>query len=424
MATAPILITGASQRVGLHCARRLLADGESVIVSYRSERPALDELRQAGALTLHADFASEAGIFAFIGALRQHTDSLRAIVHNASDWVAETPGHEAEAFQQLFSVHMLAPYLINLHCAELLERSQPADIVHLTDDVARKGSARRIAYCASKAGLDNLTLSFAARFAPRIKVNAISPALVMFNDGDDAEYHPGEIRPRHRTGAGSHLPEPSLPVGQPLRHRDHPDRERRPPRQVRRQGPLMNPALSQHYREILVGLGEDPQREGLLDTPKRAAKAMQYLCHGYGQTLEEIVNGALFASDNDEMVIVRDIELYSLCEHHLLPFIGKAHVAYIPTGKVLGLSKVARIVDMFARRLQIQENLTRQIAEAVRQVTSAAGVAVVIEAQHMCMMMRGVEKQNSQMFTSVMLGAFRDSNTTRQEFLQLIGRSK
>lgn len=188
MATAPILITGASQRVGLHCARRLLADGESVIVSYRSERPALDELRQAGALTLHADFASEAGIFAFIGALRHHTDSLRAIVHNASDWVAETPGHEAEAFQQLFSVHMLAPYLINLHCAELLERSQPADIVHLTDDVARKGSARRIAYCASKAGLDNLTLSFAARFAPRIKVNAISPALVMFNDGDDAEY--------------------------------------------------------------------------------------------------------------------------------------------------------------------------------------------------------------------------------------------
>ncbi|HCF7527585.1 GTP cyclohydrolase I FolE [Pseudomonas aeruginosa] len=286
----------------MHCARRLLADGESVIVSYRSERPALDELRQAGALTLHADFASEAGIFAFIGSLRQHTDSLRAIVHNASDWVAETPGHEAEAFQQLFCVHMLAPYLINLHCAELLERSQPADIVHLTDDVARKGSARRIAYCASK--------------------------------------------------------------------------------------------------------------------------AMQYLCHGYGQTLEEIVNGALFASDNDEMVIVRDIELYSLCEHHLLPFIGKAHVAYIPTGKVLGLSKVARIVDMFARRLQIQENLTRQIAEAVRQVTSAAGVAVVIEAQHMCMMMRGVEKQNSQMFTSVMLGAFRDSNTTRQEFLQLIGRSK
>ena len=182
--------------------------------------------------------------------------------------------------------------------------------------------------------------------------------------------------------------------------------------------------LPQHYREILLGLGEDPQREGLRDTPERAAKAMQYLCHGYGQSLEEIVNGALFASASDEVVIVRDIELYSLCEHHLLPFIGKAHVAYIPTGKVLGLSKVARIVDMYARRLQIQESLTRQIAEAVQSVTNAAGVAVVIEAQHMCMMMRGVEKQNSQMLTSVMLGAFRESSNTRQEFLQLIGRSK
>jgi GTP cyclohydrolase I len=182
----------------------------------------------------------------------------------------------------------------------------------------------------------------------------------------------------------------------------------------------MNEELAGHYREILQGVGEDPQREGLLDTPKRAAKAMQYLCHGYQQSLEQIVNGALFESDNDEMVIVRDIELYSLCEHHLLPFIGKAHVAYIPTGKVLGLSKVARIVDMFARRLQIQENLTRQIADAIAQVTDAAGVAVVIEAKHMCMMMRGVEKQNSVMSTSVMLGAFRDSYNTRQEFLQLI----
>ena len=178
--------------------------------------------------------------------------------------------------------------------------------------------------------------------------------------------------------------------------------------------------ISQHYRAILEGLGENPEREGLLDTPKRAAKAMQYLCRGYQQSLEEIVNGALFASDNDEMVIVRDIELYSLCEHHLLPFIGKAHVAYIPTGKVLGLSKVARIVDMFARRLQIQENLTRQIAEAVQSVTGAAGVAVVIEARHMCMMMRGVEKQNSTMLSSVMLGAFRDNPATRSEFLGLI----
>ncbi|MCO8310802.1 GTP cyclohydrolase I FolE [Pseudomonas mandelii] len=182
----------------------------------------------------------------------------------------------------------------------------------------------------------------------------------------------------------------------------------------------MNEELAKNYREILQGVGEDPQREGLLNTPERAAKAMHYLCHGYRQTLEEIVNGALFESDNDEMVIVRDIELYSLCEHHLLPFIGKAHVAYMPTGKVLGLSKVARIVDMFARRLQIQENLTRQIADAIAQVTGAAGVAVVIEAKHMCMMMRGVEKQNSVMSTSVMLGSFRESYNTRQEFLQLI----
>ncbi|WP_447801944.1 GTP cyclohydrolase I FolE [Pseudomonas serbica] len=187
---------------------------------------------------------------------------------------------------------------------------------------------------------------------------------------------------------------------------------------------LPHDRLSQSYREILIGLGENPDREGLRDTPLRAAKALQYLCHGYEQSVEEIINGALFASDNDEMVIVDNIELYSLCEHHMLPFIGKAHVAYIPTGKVLGLSKIARLVDMFARRLQIQENLTRQIADAVQQVTGAAGVAVVIEAQHMCMMMRGVEKQNSTMNTSVMLGAFRESSNTRQEFLQLIGRSK
>ncbi|MBX9914244.1 MAG: GTP cyclohydrolase I FolE [Pseudomonadaceae bacterium] len=185
----------------------------------------------------------------------------------------------------------------------------------------------------------------------------------------------------------------------------------------------MSLELPNSYREILLGVGENPDREGLLDTPKRAAKAMQYLCNGYSKSLEEVVNGALFTSDNDEMVIVKDVELYSLCEHHLLPFIGKAHVAYIPTGKVLGLSKIARIVDMYARRMQIQENLTRQIALAIQEVTGAAGVAVVIEAQHMCMMMRGVEKQNSVMSTSVMLGAFRESFNTRQEFLQLIARS-
>lgn len=184
----------------------------------------------------------------------------------------------------------------------------------------------------------------------------------------------------------------------------------------------MSHSLAEYYREILVGVGENPQREGLLDTPQRAAKAMQYLCDGYTQSLDEIVNGALFESQNDEMVVVRDIELYSLCEHHMLPFIGKAHVAYLPTGRVLGLSKVARLVDMFARRLQIQENLTRQIAFAMREVTDAAGVGVVIEAKHMCMMMRGVEKQNSVMISSVMLGEFRDSPTTRHEFLNLIGR--
>ena len=180
--------------------------------------------------------------------------------------------------------------------------------------------------------------------------------------------------------------------------------------------------LTRHYANIIEELDENPTRDGLKNTPERAAKAMQFLCRGYEQSLDELVNNALFESDNDEMVIVKDIELYSLCEHHMLPFIGKAHVAYIPTGKVIGLSKIARIVDMFARRLQIQENLTRQIAEAIQAVTNAEGVAVVIEAKHMCMMMRGVEKQNSTMYSSVMLGAFRESGNTRQEFLQLIGR--
>jgi len=179
-------------------------------------------------------------------------------------------------------------------------------------------------------------------------------------------------------------------------------------------------SLEQNYTSILEQLGEDPGREGLRDTPKRAAKAMKYLCQGYTQNLDEIVNGALFSSDTNEMVLVKNIELYSLCEHHLLPFIGKAHVAYLPNGKVLGLSKVARIVDMYARRLQIQENLCLQIAEAVQKVTDALGVAVVIEAQHMCMMMRGVEKQNTSMVSSVMLGAFRENPSTRAEFLELI----
>ncbi|PWV74872.1 GTP cyclohydrolase I FolE [Halomonas sp. A11-A] len=182
----------------------------------------------------------------------------------------------------------------------------------------------------------------------------------------------------------------------------------------------MTEEIANHYRQILLALGEDPEREGLRDTPKRAAKAMQFLNRGYVQSLEEIVNGAVFESETDEMVLVKDIELYSMCEHHLLPFIGKCHIAYLPNGKVLGLSKFARIVDMFARRMQIQENLTRQIAEAVQQVTDARGVAVVVEAKHLCMMMRGVEKQNSSMTSSVMLGAFRDNPSTRQEFLTLV----
>lgn len=183
---------------------------------------------------------------------------------------------------------------------------------------------------------------------------------------------------------------------------------------------IMKEDISAHYEAILKGLGEDPQREGLRDTPKRAAKALTFLTKGYHEDLENIINGAIFASDNDQMVLVKNIELYSLCEHHLLPFIGKCHIAYLPSGKVLGLSKFARIVDMFARRLQIQENLTKQIADAVLSVTNARGVAVVIESQHMCMMMRGVEKQNSSMLSSVMLGTFRESEATRNEFLSLI----
>ena len=174
------------------------------------------------------------------------------------------------------------------------------------------------------------------------------------------------------------------------------------------------------FKTIIEQIGEDPDREGLVDTPKRAAKAMEFMTRGYNQTLAQAVNGALFDSDTSEMVVVQDIELYSMCEHHILPFIGKCHVAYMPTGKVLGLSKVARIVEMFARRLQIQENLTKQIAEAIQEVTEAAGVSVIIEAKHMCMMMRGVEKQNSVMKTSVMLGQFRDNQSTRMEFLSLL----
>jgi len=186
--SAPILITGAGQRVGLHCAQRLLEDGHAVIFSYRTERPGVQALRDLGATAIFADLSTEAGIFAFISELKNHTDRLRAIIHNASEWLAETPDTDAAAFTRLFSVHMLAPYLINLHCVDLLQRSSPADIVHISDDVTRKGSSQHIGYCASKAGLDSLTLSFAAKYAPDIKVNGISPALLLFNPDDDAAY--------------------------------------------------------------------------------------------------------------------------------------------------------------------------------------------------------------------------------------------
>lgn len=186
--TAPILITGASQRIGLHCAERLLDEGQPVIVSYRTSRASLDRLRERGAVALHADFSSAANILGFIATLKQHTDTLRAIIHNASDWRTDEPGKEAEVFQQMFDVHMLAPYLINTHCADLLAHGGPADIIHISDDVTRVGSRKHIAYAASKAGLDNLTLSFAANLAPAIKVNGIAPALIQFNPDDDEEY--------------------------------------------------------------------------------------------------------------------------------------------------------------------------------------------------------------------------------------------
>jgi len=176
------------------------------------------------------------------------------------------------------------------------------------------------------------------------------------------------------------------------------------------------------YSEVLRRLGEDPERDGLLKTPERTVKSMTFLTHGYALDPTELLRGALFDVDYDEMVIVRDIEFYSLCEHHMLPFFGKAHVAYIPQGKVIGLSKVARLVDLFARRLQVQERMTRQIADAIVEAIAPQGVGVVVEAQHLCMMMRGVEKQHSMTTTSAMLGAFRNAAQTRNEFLSLIRR--
>jgi GTP cyclohydrolase I len=183
------------------------------------------------------------------------------------------------------------------------------------------------------------------------------------------------------------------------------------------------PEMAELVRRLLVGLGEDVERDGLQRTPERVANALLELTKGYHMNVEEVLNGALFEVTYDEMVIVKDIEMFSLCEHHLLPFFGKVHVAYIPGKKVIGLSKIARLVEMFSRRLQIQERLTSQIAKTIQEAIAPAGVGVVVEARHLCMMMRGIEKQHSAAVTSSMLGAFRDNVQTREEFLSLINRS-
>ena len=180
--------------------------------------------------------------------------------------------------------------------------------------------------------------------------------------------------------------------------------------------------LREVIHSLLEEIGEDPTREGLLKTPSRVARSWRFFSEGYGQNLDDIINNAIFHEEAKDMVIIRDVEFFSLCEHHLLPFFGKTHVGYIPNGKVIGLSKVPRIIDMFSRRLQIQERLTRQIAETIQIVLDPIGVAVVMEGRHMCMQMRGVEKQNSLATTSSMLGKFRESDRTRSEFLAIIGR--
>jgi GTP cyclohydrolase IA len=185
--------------------------------------------------------------------------------------------------------------------------------------------------------------------------------------------------------------------------------------------PLLDSISTQElYRELLIRIGEDPTRDGLLRTPERMEKSMKFLTRGYTMNVTDVLHGALFNVDYDEMVIVKDIEFFSMCEHHLLPFFGKAHIAYVPNGQVIGLSKIPRLVDVFARRLQVQERLTRQIGEAITDAINPQGVAVILEAQHLCMMMRGVEKQHSAAVTSSMLGCFRNEEETRSEFLSLI----
>ena len=179
--------------------------------------------------------------------------------------------------------------------------------------------------------------------------------------------------------------------------------------------------MEELIRSLLVHIGENPEREGLRDTPARVAESWKFLTRGYTQTPEEVIKNAIFTVESNHMIIVKDVEIYSLCEHHLLPFFGKCHIGYIPNGKVMGVSKLARVADLFARRVQIQERLTNQIAQTIMDAIQPEGVGVIVEAKHLCMMMRGVEKQNSNMVTSAMLGSFRDSISTRNEFLQLVG---